>query len=317
MDRRETAELIKAISGKIAITAHEYPDGDAVGSVLGWANFLNKLKDVVHPVLKDGVPSYLDFLPSAKSVKREFEGFYDWIIILDVSSIQRTGFAELPAKNILIIDHHRSAKPFSKYFLIEPEISSTCELSLEVMKLVSSELIDESVAVPIYTGMLTDTGSFSYNSTTARTFENAAFLVKRGAKPYEIYKNVFERNSLERIKLLEKVLSTLELSLDGKVGMITLFKRFLEETGAKLEDSEGFVNYPKSIKGVEVAVFFKEMDENLFRVSLRSKGEVDVCSIAESFGGGGHKMAAAFEWRGSLRELKEKLLLKISKELSF
>lgn len=309
LTRSETAELIKGMEGKILITTHKNPDGDAIGSSLGWYHFLRKMGKEVEIFYRDRVPYFFDFLPGADQIGSgpEVKGSYDWVIITDVSDPKRTGFEEIPAEKSLVIDHHITAEPFTDYAIVEPHISSTCELSYGIMKLIEEPLIDTLVAYPIYTGIFTDTGGFSYSNTTKETLKVASELLDRGVEPYRVYTNIFERNRINKFKLLELVLKTLEFALGGKVAHITLFKRFLEETGAYPEESEGFINYPRSIEGVEVAVFFKEIEEGRWKVSLRSKGKVDVAKVAKRLGGGGHRFAAGFEAEGELPQIKEKL----------
>jgi len=309
LNREEMAELIEGLEGRILITTHKNPDGDAVGSSLAWYNFLKKLDKDVTVIYRDRIPYFFDFLPGVYDVKvlQEIKDKFDWVIITDVSDPKRTGFDAIPAEKSIVIDHHVTAEPFTDYSIVEPEISSTCELSYYLMKLINADFIDISVALPIYTGIYTDTGSFSYSNTSPETFEVAAELVRKGVNPYFVMSNIFERNRLNKFKLLELVLRTLSFALGGKVAHITLFRSFLEETGAYPEESEGFINYPRSIAGVEVAVFFKEIEKGSWKVSLRSKGKVDVASVAKRLGGGGHRMAAGFEAEGELTEIKERL----------
>ncbi len=309
LSRKETAELIRSMEGRILITTHKNPDGDAIGSSLGWYNFLRKLNKDVRIIYRDSIPYFFDFLPNVRDVDsaEEIREEFDWVIITDVSDPKRTGFERIPAKKSLVIDHHITAEPFTDFFIVEPDISSTCELSYYIMKLISPDLIDTTVAVPIYTGILTDTGGFNYSNTSPDTHSVASELLEKGVEPYWVYSNIFERNRINKFKLLELVLKTLEFSLGQKVAHITLFRKFLEETGAYPEEAEGFINYPRSIDGVEVAVFFKEIEENFWKVSLRSKGKVNVAEVAKKLGGGGHKMAAGYEKRGDLVEVKGEL----------
>ena len=316
LSREEMAELLKSLSGKILITTHKNPDGDAIGSSVGWRNFLKKLGKNVKVILRDRIPYFFDFIPGINDVevREEISEEFDWVIITDVSEAKRTGFESLPAKRSIVIDHHITAEPFSDYYIVEPEISSTCELSYHIMKLIDESLIDRNVALPIYTGIVTDTGSFSYTNTSPETHHVASELIKRGAEPYLVRRNIFERNRINRFKLLELVLRTLEFALEGKVAHITVYKRFLEETKAYPEETEGFINYPRSIEGVEVAVFFKEIEEGKWKVSLRSKGSVNVAFVAKRFGGGGHVMAAGFEMEGNLEDIKKDLFRELQVE---
>jgi phosphoesterase RecJ-like protein len=317
LTREEMAHLIKAIDGKILITTHKNPDGDAVGSSLGWFNFLKKLGKNVKIIYRDRVPFFFDFLPNVEKIetKDSIEESFDWAIVTDVSELKRTGFEKIPAKKIIVIDHHITAEPFTELSIVEPEISSTCELSYHIMKLVNEPAIDLSVALPLYTGILTDTGGFNYSNTSPETHTVASELIKKGVKPYLVYSSIFERNRINRLRLLEKVLGTLSFYLNGKVATITLFRKFLEETGAYPEESEGFINYPRSIEGVEVAVFFKELDGETWKISMRSKGKVNVAKIAKELGGGGHVMAAGYEKKGDLDKIKNELLKKIALSL--
>jgi len=317
LNRKETAELIKAMEGDILITTHKNPDGDAVGSSLGWYNFLKKLGKSVKIFYRDRIPYFFGYLPNVNEVEvaEEIRKEFDWVIITDVSEPKRTGFEEIPAKRSLVIDHHITAQPFTDFAIVEPDISSTCELSYELMLLIDPGRITYEVALPIYTGIFTDTGSFSYNNTSSRTLEVAAELLKKGVDPYLVRFNLFERNRINRFKLLELVLRTLEFALGGKVAHITVYRKFLEEAGALLEETEGFINYPRSIAGVEVAVFFKEIEENGWKVSLRSKGKVNVAEVAKRLGGGGHRMAAGYETEGSLEKVKGELFKELEREL--
>ncbi|MEO2065237.1 MAG: bifunctional oligoribonuclease/PAP phosphatase NrnA [Desulfurobacteriaceae bacterium] len=314
LTRSEVAELIKGMTGKILITTHKNPDGDAIGSSLGWYHFLKKLGKEVKIFYRDRIPYFFDFLPGVNEVESgpEIKGEFDWVIITDVSDPKRTGFENIPAKKSLVIDHHITAEPFTDYYIVEPDISSTCELSYGIMKIVEPELIDTPIATSLYTGIVTDTGSFNYSNTSPRTLKIASELLEKGVEPYRVYSSLFERNRINKFKLLELVLKTLDFALNGKVAHITLYRKFLEETGAYPEESEGFISYPRSINGVEVAVFFKEVEgEGKWKVSLRSKGKVNVAKIAKKLGGGGHRMAAGYETEGDLREIKSKLFKEI------
>ncbi len=314
LTRSEVAELIRGMTGKILITTHKNPDGDAIGSSLGWYHFLKKLGKEVKIFYRDRIPYFFDFLPGVNEVESgpEIKGEFDWVIITDVSDPKRTGFENIPAKKSLVIDHHITAEPFTDYYIVEPDISSTCELSYGIMKILEPELIDTPIATSLYTGIVTDTGSFNYSNTSPRTLKIASELLERGVEPYRVYSSLFERNRINKFKLLELVLKTLDFALNGKVAHITLYRKFLEETGAYPEESEGFISYPRSINGVEVAVFFKEVEgEGKWKVSLRSKGKVNVAKIAKKLGGGGHRMAAGYETEGDLKEIKSKLFKEI------
>ncbi len=317
LSRKEMADLLSSLKGRILITTHKNPDGDAVGSSLAWYNYLRRFGKDVQVIYHDKIPFFFDFLPNIDRVivSDVINGNFDYALITDVSDLKRIGFDAIPADKLIVIDHHLTWSNFGDYSTVEPNMSSACELSLEIMKLIDESRIDLNVSLPLYTGMVTDTGSFSYSNTSVQTHRNAAYLMERGVKPYFVTKNLFERNRINRFKLLELVLNTLSFAVDSRVAYIVLYRDFLRRTGAYVEESEGFISYPRSISGVEVSVFFKEVSDALWKVSLRSKGKVDVSAIAGSMGGGGHRMASGFEYHGSLSELKVILFKKIELSL--
>jgi phosphoesterase RecJ-like protein len=167
--------------------------------------------------------------------------------------------------------------------------------------------IDYDVAVNIYVAILTDTGSFHYSNTSPEAFHIAGEMVRRGIDPWDVAEKVYESRSADRLRLLGRVLDSLEIRSGGKVASITTTKKDLSDFSATKDALEGFINYPRSVEGTEVAVSFREEGDAVFRVSFRSKGRVDVSAVAQSFGGGGHKNASGCTVSGSLPEVKEKV----------
>ncbi len=318
--RRETVplvEFLKETKGSILILTHENPDGDALGSAMALYLFLKKKGKNVTVGCKDKIPHFLDFIPHSEEVVSLPDGrFYDVGIIVDSAGFYRAGTEVKVAKRIRI-DHHVGGEFYGRYDYIDPKAPATASLIYELISAWDESEIDKDIATCIYAGLATDTGFFRYSNTDEYTFELARKLVHWGADPNYVYRMFAERESVGKMKLISKVLETLTLYEDGLVAGITIFDRFFKETGTEYSDSEGLVNYPRSLDGVEVAfALIEKPDEGVWKVSLRSKVSVDVSKIAERLGGGGHKYASGAKIKaGSYEEALEKLLSEIHKQL--
>jgi phosphoesterase RecJ-like protein len=204
------------------------------------------------------------------------------------------------------IDHHRTNGGCGDYCLIDPDAAATGMLVYRILTALGVE-IGYDVAVNIYVAILTDTGSFHYSNSSPEAFHIAGEMIRRGIDPWAVAEQVYETQSADRLRLLGRVLSSLEITAGGKVASITTMKKDLADFSAGKDSLEGFINYPRSILGVEVAVAFREEGEGEFRVSFRSKGRVDVSAVALAFGGGGHRNAAGCTVRGPFAEVKRKV----------
>ncbi len=312
-------EFLKNAKGSILILTHENPDGDSLGSGLALYKFLKKKGKEVYIGSKDEVPHFLDFLPKSNEIIKIPNGrFYDIGIIVDASGFYRAG-AEVKVGKKIRIDHHVGGEFYGKYDYIDPNAPATAVLIYELIKNWDEAAIDEEIATCIYTGLATDTGFFRYSNTDERAFELAKELVRFGADPYYVYTMFSEREKPNKMKLISKVLETLELYEDGQVAGILIFRKFLEETGTSYEDTEGLVNYPRAIEGVKVAfALIEKPEEGIWKVSLRAKGNVNVGRIAERLGGGGHKYASGAKIKTrDYKEALNKLLEAVRKELTF
>ncbi len=310
-------DFLKEFKGSILILTHENPDGDALGSAMALYLFLKKKGKDVYVGCKDKVPHFLDFIPHVNEVISLPDGrFYDVGIIVDSAGFYRAGTEVKVAKRIRI-DHHVGGEFYGRHDFIDPSAPSTTSLIYELIKAWDESAIDKDIATCIYVGLATDTGFFRYSNTTEYTFDLAKKLVHWGADPNYVHRMFSERESVNKMKLISKVLETLTLYEDGLVAGITIFDRFFKETGTKYEDSEGLVNYPRSIEGVEVAfALIEKPEEGVWKVSLRSKVNADVSKIAERLGGGGHKYASGAKIKASsYEEALEKVLTEIRKQL--
>jgi len=295
---------------RFLIACHENPEGDAIGSELALALALRKMGKTATVLNADPVPANLLFLPGTGTVVFTEDGSkYDVAVVVDCGSPERTGriCQELRKCPLLVnIDHHRTNGDHGELALVDPDAAATGLLIHRVLSAMGYE-IDLDVATNIYVAVLTDTGSFHYGSSSPEAFEVAGEMVRRGVDPWAVAEQVYETQSAHRLRLLGRVLDSLEVSADGRVACITTMRKDLREFASGKDALEGFINYPRSIVGVEVAVSFREEEGGVFRVSFRSKGRVDVSAVAARFGGGGHRNAAGCTVPGTLADVKKRV----------
>jgi len=294
----------------IAILSHVMPDGDNIGSCLALYNALIKLGKNVVIIQDDDVPEIYKFLKSAdKVVKPGGDYSIDLVIALDCGDISRLGKSAkyLENKDIINIDHHISNTKFGHHNIIDTNASATAELVYELINKLEI-ILDKDICECIYTGIVTDTGQFQYSNTTSVTHQIAANLINNGVEPAKVYKALYQNNSISKMKLIGKALSLMEFHYDNKIASIMLSKEDFESLGAKDEDTDGLINYARDIKGVEVALLFKETYERKIKIGFRSKDYIDVSKIAQKYGGGGHIRAAGATVDGELNDIKEKIV---------
>jgi phosphoesterase RecJ-like protein len=308
----ELARVLQEIGERrhFLITSHARPDGDAIGSTLALAQILRRMGKTAEVVLGDSVPVIYKPLPMAETIVHasEVNGHYDAAIILECDSIQRTRLHGLERHFLINIDHHASAKPFAQVNWIDASAVATAELIFRLAQAAQVKLTPE-IATCLYTALLTDTGSFSYAGTNACTFELAKFLVEHGADPGRIAQSVYFSSPTSKMLLLGAALSRLQRH--GAVTWMAVTRHDMERCGALDEDCEGLVNYALGIAGVEVALFLREVANERVRVSIRSKGAVNVAEIAEKFGGGGHECAGGFSLEGPVQAAAERVLAEL------
>ncbi len=307
---RQIAEIIQK-GRTFLVTSHVRLDGDAVGSELALYEALKSLGKEAVVYNQDRTPQMYAFLPDAGIIVNRLgplDGF-DAVFVLDCSEIERMG-EEAPRiagiRRIVNIDHHISNDRYGHLTLTDPEASSTGEMIFRLIDGMGIELTRD-MAVNLYTAILTDTGAFRYSNTGPKTFAVAGRLLEKGADPAWIAQMVYETFPAVKIRLLGRALSTLEFDWQGRIAAVTVSKKMLEDAGAQWEHTEGFVEYPRSIEGVQVAAFFSEISEGLYKVSLRSKGRFSVEEVARKFGGGGHINAAACRIQGDYDAVKRRL----------
>ncbi|EAT15978.1 DHH family phosphoesterase [Desulfuromonas acetoxidans] len=290
---------------RFLIAAHEGPDGDAMSSTLALTNALREMgKDVVAYNV-DGVPDKFCFLPGADTVVSEIAAseHFDVIVILDAGELRR---ARLDARNLcttlINIDHHPFSEDFGDIYLVDDKCSATAAMLYRVL-MACDYTISTEVALCIYTGILSDTGSFRYSSADPEAFAVAGEMVALGVDPWMVAGGLYESQEVERLQLLGMSLNTLRVSDCRQYAAMTVTQQMLDELGIGPDMADSFVNYPRSIHGVEVALFFRELDQNSYKLGMRSKGTVDVGALARELGGGGHHNAAGAVLHGTLDEV--------------
>jgi len=307
MQWQQACEAIASARG-IVLCAHRHPDGDGIGSQIALFHALKNSGREVFAHNLDGVPSMYRFIPGTEHVSQgqDFRPGQevDLIICLDSGNIERIGLPPEFFKNrtILNIDHHLHNTRFGQHNLIVPEACATGEIVHELIKRLHLSL-SAAIATAIFTAVLTDTCSFRLSTANANVHRLAAELIDAGADPWKISTGVYESYSQSRLDLLALCLKTLEIRDGGRSAWLFSDLEMRSRTGAGYDDTEGFIEYARSLSGVEVAVFITPEDEHRWKVSFRNKTIVDVSDIASFLGGGGHSYAAACLIRGSRDEV--------------
>lgn len=303
----------------VVLVTHIKPDGDALGSLFGLADVLRAMGKKVFCFLEEEVPPLYRFLPGRRQAETSFAAVEDFVrmadgdvlvIALDCGDMKRLGTYGPRLRAIhpfMVIDHHRGNNGFGDVDWIEPHRSSTGEMIFDLVDTMGVGL-SGNAATCLYTAIITDTGSFRYASTSSHTYRIAARLVEYGAQPGEINEKLYDSYPLKRLQLMQQVLTTLQMFAEDRIGVISVSREMLELTGASLDDTENFINLPRAVETVEVAVFLKE-GKNMVSVSLRSRGGCDVSLVAARFGGGGHALASGFRKNDTtLAEVRSQVL---------
>ena len=314
----QAIQLLLATPKKIAIIPHRSPDGDAMGSTLGLYHFLLKLNHQPIVIAPNDFPEFLAWMPASESVlvyENDREGTTkvlkeaELVFVLDFNALHRTGEMENVLNKLqvpfVMIDHHQEPDGFATYTYSDTKFGSTCEMLYNFISFLGKkELIDKTIATCIYTGILTDSGSFRFPKTTGTTHRIIAELIDLGVENTEIPTLLFDNNSYDRLQLLGQALQNMKVLPQYKTAFITLSQKELDQYNYVKGDTEGIVNYGLTIKGITFAVIFIEhTDEKIIKISFRSQGSFDVNQFArQHFNGGGHINAAGGKSQLSLKE---------------
>jgi len=307
--KHKIGEILKQKNSFLIVT-HKNPDGDAIGSSLALYNVLRELGKTVYLEIPTK-PAYIyDFLEDYSVIEITSNSKdVEVVIALDSAEMHRCGLEREYIKDKLLIniDHHKTNPAYGDINLIEPDAAAVGCIIYDILT-INQLPITRKTAEYLYLSILTDTGSFRYSSTTPKTFRVASELLEKGVEPWYIASNVYEREKPETYKLLALTLNTLELHLEGKLALLYTTQEMFKKTNTTADNTEGFVNFARSIRGVEVGVFLREDEPNVFKISIRSRGSVDVSEVASRFEGGGHKNAAGGTVRAPLEEAKQKII---------
>lgn len=326
MNKQDITSIKQLLSTpkKIVIVPHKNPDGDAIGSTLGLYHYLIKGQHKVNVLVPNDYPKFLKWIPGNDTILKhdtqtkacnDLINDADIIFTLDFNAFHRTGNMEtiLTESNAIkiMIDHHQAPDDYAKYTYSDVSMSSTCEMVYHFIDMLGdSDLVDSNIATCLYVGIMTDTGSFRFRSTTSTTHFIIAKLIEKGANNTDIHNNTYDTNSYERLQLLGCALTNLRVIPESKAAYITLSQDELQKYDYKKGDTEGVVNYGLSLDGIVLAaIFIEDRNEGIIKISLRSKGNFSVNEMSRAhFEGGGHTNAAGGKSHLSLEKTVEKFI---------
>jgi bifunctional oligoribonuclease and PAP phosphatase NrnA len=315
---------------RLVLTTHQRPDGDALGSQIALTLFLRKLGKMVWMLNADSPPRNLDWMLDLAEVKTYTGALKqlkvvteaDALVVLDTGALHRLGDLGQPFRNAaghkILIDHHPEPETWFDTSFVETTAAATGEMVYDLIAAHDADLIDTQIATALYAAIMTDTGSFRYGATTARTHRIAADLLERGdIAPEPIHISIYDNRQASGLRLLSRALDTITTVYDGKLAYVVVSLQTLEASGARSDEAEGLTGYPLSLDGVEAVVMFLETPSGI-KCSFRSKGDVAVNGWARRFGGGGHRNAAGAYFAGRpLRQVLDEVIAAAPKYLDF
>ena len=301
---REIADAIRARQ-RFVLSSHSRPDGDSIGSQMAMAFALQALGKDVTVVNFDPAAAPLMALPGVPGIRiaPAVEGEFDAAIVMECSDYARTGVAGLDRFFTINIDHHPGNTGYGRINWFDSSAAACAEMVFDVIEALGISL-SVDMATHVYVAILTDTGSFHFSNISPRTFEICRRLLEAGVDPVRISRQVYDTSSVGRLKLCGAVMSGIRLDSTGRIAVLYMDNEMARAAGATYDDSEGVINQPLTVKEIHAVVFFKQVEGDEYRISLRSKGEVDVGAVAKEYGGGGHKNAAGCSASGAIDELR-------------
>ena len=290
---------------RFVITSHARPDGDAIGSSLAMAFALRALGKQVRVVSRDEPPPPMLVFPGVEEIEvtDRVDDPGDAVIVMECGDLKRTGIEGLESGFVINIDHHPGNTLYGAMNWFDLSAAACGEMVFDLVRDLDVPLTFE-IASHVYIAILTDTGSFHYSNITPRTFEICRLCMEAGVNPPAVARSIFDSNNLGRLKLFGAVLSKMQLDASGRIATVFVDQKLATDCGGTYEDTEGLINLPLTVKDILAVVFFKENGPEDWRVSMRSKGEIDINFVAKQFGGGGHKNASGCSARGSFEVLK-------------
>ncbi|MCA1584155.1 MAG: bifunctional oligoribonuclease/PAP phosphatase NrnA [Acidobacteria bacterium] len=292
---------------RFVLTSHQRPDGDAIGSAMAAALALRALGKEATVIFDAVPPASLQPFPGVRDISAAaaVDDVYDGALIMECSSLERTGIVGLDRSPIINIDHHPGNTRYGAINWIDETAAACGELVYTLIAALDVPL-DGAIATHLYLAVLTDTGSFHFSHITPRTFEIAGRTVEAGAHPQWIASTHYNSNSLGRVRIFGAVLNRMKVDATGRTAVLAITQRLADEAGGTYDDTEGLINFPLTVSEIEAVAFLKEHGPRTWRVSLRSKGTIDVGAIARAHGGGGHVNAAGCTVEGELPMLEDR-----------
>ncbi len=297
---------------RFVLTSHERPDGDAIGSQLAMAYALEALGKSARCVDRDPAPPQFQQFPGVAGIRvaSAIDEPADAVIVMECGALSRTGVKGFEKYFIINIDHHPGNSMYGAVNWFDETACACGEMVFELIEALNVRLTPE-IATHVYIAILTDTGGFRYGNISPRTFEICRRCADAGAGPAAIARAIYDNSTLGRIRLMGGLLHSLELEAGGRLALAHMSLQLLKDTSSTPEDSDGLINIPLTVKEIEAVAFFKEIQPAVYRISMRSKGDVDVNRVAGVFGGGGHKNAAGCPMDGTYTEVRGKLLAEL------
>jgi phosphoesterase RecJ-like protein len=303
------ADLIAAVTAgrRFVVASHQRPDGDAIGSAMAMALALRAMAKDATVVFDLAPPVFLQPFPGVDGIQltTRVTAPYDAALIMECSELARTGVAGLDQSPVINIDHHPGNTGYGAINWIDESAAACGEMVCTLIDGLGVPLTPE-IATHLYLAVLTDTGSFHFSHLTPWTYEVARRAVEAGADPQWIARTHYDSNSLARVRIFGAVLNDMVIQNEGKVALLAITRKAMSDLGGTSDDLEGLINFPLTVKEIEAVAFFKEAGDHDWRVSMRSKGEVNVGAIAKHFGGGGHKNAAGCSTTGDLTAVQKR-----------
>jgi phosphoesterase RecJ-like protein len=291
----ELPQIVETIRSRASfvLASHARPDGDSIGSQLAMAFALRELGKEAVVVNSDPAPGPLQQFPGVGDIviARRVERTADAAMIMECGDLARTGVEGLDRFLLINIDHHPGNTAYGAINWFDPNAAACGEMVYDIVRALGVPLTVD-IATHIYLAILTDTGSFHYSNISPRTFDICRETLAAGVDPVRVARNVYDSNNMGRLKLFGAVLSAMQIDRTGRIAIVYLDHDMARAAGGTYEDTEGLINLPLTVKEIQAVVFFKQIEGDTYRVSMRSKGDVDVSAVAKEFGGGGHKNAA-------------------------
>jgi phosphoesterase RecJ-like protein len=310
----EISAIVDAIRARrrFVLSSHSRPDGDAIGSQMAMAFALRALGKDVRIVNRDPAPPPLMAFPGVPEIEiaSEVSGEFDAAIIMECGDLARTGVAGLDRGFVINIDHHPGNASYGQINWFDASAAACGELVFDVIIALGVPL-SAAIATHVYVAILTDTGSFLFSSITPRTFDIARRLLEAGVDAVAVARAVFYSSTMARLKLLGMLLNGMQVDPSGRIALLYADHDMTRAAGGTYEDTDGLINEPLTVKDIQVVVFFKQVRGDEYRVSMRSKGAIDVNAVAMTFGGGGHKNASGCTAVGRIDDLRRVFVEKV------